>query len=103
MNRVQSKLLEKVNLLFIPILNVKGYLRQSVNGRINQYGPNTSGRRPNTNWLNLNRDYSKLDTAEVQAVVKVFSDYHPHFFIDAHSTDGMNYQYDVTWCDNGDA
>lgn len=96
-------ILHNVNFLFIPVLNIQGYLRQSVNGRINQYGPNTSGRRGNANWLNLNRDFSKIDTLEIQAVVRIMSDYDVAFYIDMHSTDGMNYQPDVTWCDNGDA
>ena len=99
----QRALLDKANLLFVPVLNVQGYLRQSETGRINQHGPNTSGRRANGRWLNLNRDFSKLDSPEIRAVVRVMTDYDPAFFIDAHSTDGQNYQYDVTWCDNGDS
>ncbi|MBO9433311.1 hypothetical protein J7394_03780 [Ruegeria sp. R13_0] len=99
----QAALLDKVNLLFIPVLNVQGHLRQSPTGRINQHGPNTSGRRPNGRWLNLNCDFSKLDSPEVRASVKVVTDYQPDFFVDAHSTDGQNYTYDVTWSDNGNA
>lgn len=96
-------LLDKVNLIWIPILNIQGYKRQSPTGRTNQHGPNTSGRRATNGWHNINRDYSKLDTIEAKSVIRVFNDYEPDFFIDAHSTDGMNYQYDVTWCDNGDS
>lgn len=96
-------LLEAVNFLFVPVLNTQGYLRQSINGRINQHGPSTSGRRGNGQWLNLNRDFAKLDTPEVQAVVRLMSDYDLSFYTDLHSTDGMNYQPDVTWCDNGNA
>merc|ERR1712151_1034177 len=99
----QKTLLEKVNLVYIPVLNVQGYIRQNPSGRINQHGPNTSGRRPNGHWYNINRDFGKLDSPEARAVVKVFTDYSPHFYIDAHSTNGMNYQYDVTWCGNGNA
>jgi hypothetical protein len=51
----------------------------------------------------LNRDFGKLDTPEVQAVVGFMRDYDLSFYTDLHSTDGMNYQPDVTWCDNGDA
>ncbi len=99
----QQALLDKANLLFVPIVNVQGYLRQSETGRINQHGPNTSGRRANGHWFNPNRDFGKLDSPEVRAMVRVMTDYAPDFFIDAHSTDGQNYQYDVTWCDNGAA
>ena len=96
-------ILDTVNFLFVPVLNVQGYLRQSAEGRMNQFGPNTSGRRANGDWHNLNRDFGKLDTPEIRAVVKVFNDYDIAFYSDLHSTDGMNYQPDVTWCDNGDA
>lgn len=96
-------ILDSVNFLFVPVMNVQGYLRQSPNGRINQHGPNMSGRRANGAWKNLNRDFGKLDTPEVRAVVGVMRDYDISFYTDMHSTDGMNYQPDVTWCDNGDA
>lgn len=91
-NPEYKPLLEVVNFLFVPVLNVQGYLRQSVNGRINQHGPNTSGRRANGQWRNLNRDFGKLDTPEIQAVVGLMRDYDLSFYTDLHSTDGMNYQ-----------
>jgi murein tripeptide amidase MpaA len=103
MDPAYEELLNSVNFLLIPVLNVQGYLRQSITGRINQYGPNTSGRRVNASWKNLNRDFGKLDTLEIQAVVKVMDKYDLSFYTDLHSTDGMNYQPDVTWCDNGNA
>jgi len=96
-----ADLLNSVNFLIIPVLNIQGYVRQSENGRINQFGPNTSGRRINGNWLNLNRDFGKIDTPEIRAVVSVMSRYDVSFYADLHSTDGMNSQEDVTWCDNG--
>ncbi|KAG7346874.1 zinc carboxypeptidase [Nitzschia inconspicua] len=98
-----KSILGSINFLFVPIMNVQGYLRQSPSSRINQYGPNTSGRRANGSWKNLNRDFAKLDTPEVRAVVGVMRDFDVSFYTDMHSTDGMNYQPDVTWCDNGDA
>ncbi|MCL6416751.1 M14 family metallopeptidase [Aestuariirhabdus sp. Z084] len=97
----QRDLLKKANFLFVPVLNVSGYLSQSPHGRINQHGPNTSGNRANNRWLNLNRDFGKLDTQEVRAMVDIMNHWQPDFFVDAHSTNGQNYQYDVTWCDNG--
>lgn len=98
-----ESILQSTNFLFIPVLNIHGYLRQTPWGRINQHGPETSGRRANGEWKNLNRDFGKLDTPEIRAVVGVMNDYDISFFTDLHSTDGMNYQPDVTWCDNGDA
>ena len=93
-----SEVLENVNFLFVPLFNVQGYLRQSADGRINQHGPNTSGRRANSLWNNLNRDFGKLDTPEVRAIVSVMNDYDLSFYADLHSTDGMMYQADVEYC-----
>jgi hypothetical protein len=98
-----ADLLNSINFLFIPVFNLQGYLRQSPNGRINQYGPNTSGRRGNGKMQNLNRDFSKLTNPETRTVVSVFNEYNVSFYSDLHSTDGMNYVNDVTWCDNGDS
>ena len=93
-----SEVLENVNFLFVPLFNIQGYLRQSVDGRINQHGPNTSGRRANALFYNLNRDFGKLDTPEVRAIVSVMNDYDLSFYADLHSTDGMMYQADVEYC-----
>jgi hypothetical protein len=94
-------LLDKVNLLFIPILNVDGHERFTAYGRINQRGPEQMGWRTNANNLNLNRDYAKLDTPEVRAVVQVLNDYAVDLYLDLHVTDGVDYQYDITWGGNG--
>jgi hypothetical protein len=90
-------ILKKVNILFIPILNVDGHERSSAFNRINQRGPVKMGFRTNANNLNLNRDFTKLDTPEVKSVLKVINDYNPNLYIDVHVTDGADYQYDVTY------
>lgn len=92
-----SHLLDKVSLLFIPILNVDGHERFSRFGRINQRGPVEMGWRTNGRNLNLNRDYTKLETAGVRAVVKVITVWEPDLYVDLHVTDGTDYQYDITW------
>jgi hypothetical protein len=90
-------ILSKVNILFIPILNVDGHERSSIYNRINQRGPVVMGFRTNAKNLNLNRDYTKLDTPEIRAVLKVINEYEPALYIDVHVTDGADYQYDVTY------
>lgn len=90
-------LLSKVNILFIPILNVDGHERSSQYNRINQRGPTDMGFRTNANNLNLNRDFTKLDTPEVRAVLKVINEYQPDLYLDVHVTDGADYQYDITY------
>lgn len=98
----RSDLLARTNLLFIPILNVDGHERSSRFGRINQRGPEEMGWRTNARNQNLNRDFAKLDTPEVRALVQVFNDWQPDLYVDLHVTDGADYQYDITWGFNGD-
>lgn len=93
----KKALLDKVNILFIPILNVDGHERSSEFNRINQRGPVEMGFRTNAKNLNLNRDYTKLDTPEIRALVKVVNQYNPQLYLDIHVTDGADYQYDVTY------
>jgi murein tripeptide amidase MpaA len=66
----KKHLLDKVNFLFIPILNVDGHERSSSYNRPNQRGPQNMGWRTNAQNLNLNRDYAKIDTREVSSPKK---------------------------------
>ncbi|MBK5260638.1 MAG: M14 family metallopeptidase, partial [Thermoanaerobaculia bacterium] len=90
-------LLDRANFLFIPILNVDGHERRSRFTRMNQRGPEIMGWRTNARNLNLNRDYTKLDTEEMRAVVRVLDRWQPDLYIDLHVTDGADYQYDITF------
>ncbi|MFT5234609.1 MAG: hypothetical protein ACI9UQ_002656, partial [Candidatus Krumholzibacteriia bacterium] len=90
-------ILEKVTLLFIPILNVDGHERFGPYNRINQNGPREMGWRTNAQNLNLNRDYLKADLLETQSWLDLFDAWLPDFFIDIHSTDGADYQYPITY------
>jgi hypothetical protein len=55
------------------------------------------GWRVTANNLNLNRDYLKAETPEMQAWLKMFNEWMPDFFIDTHTTDGADYQYVITY------
>jgi murein tripeptide amidase MpaA len=65
--------------------------------RPNQRGPENIGWRTNAQNLNLNRDYAKLDTREIRAVVNIMNLYSPDLYMDIHVTDGADYQYDITF------
>ncbi|KPQ15866.1 MAG: putative carboxypeptidase [Algoriphagus marincola HL-49] len=93
----KGDLLEMADILFIPILNVDGHERRSPYGRVNQRGPAEMGWRTNAQNLNLNRDFSKIETAGVRAVVEVINEYQPDLYVDVHVTDGADYQYDITY------
>ncbi|MEM7586173.1 MAG: M14 family metallopeptidase [Acidobacteriota bacterium] len=97
----RGEILDSVNLLFIPILSVDGHERFSAFSRVNQRGPEEMGWRTNRRNLNLNRDYAKLDTPELRAVVRVINDWQPVLYLDFHVTDGVDYQYDITFGNNG--
>jgi hypothetical protein len=93
----EAALIKQANLVFIPILSVDAHERSSAYNRVNQRGPDNMGWRTNSLNLNLNRDYAKVDTQEIQAVIKVINDYKPHLYLDVHVTDGEDYQYDITY------
>jgi hypothetical protein len=95
--KAKAALLDHVVLVFIPVYNIDGHERRSAYNRINQNGPEVMGWRANGSNLNLNRDYMKADTPETRAFLKMFHRWLPDFFVDDHVTDGMDYQYDVTF------
>lgn len=93
----KQALLEKVSILFIPIFNVDGHERFGPYNRINQNGPKEMGWRTNAQNLNLNRDFMKAETPEMQAWLKLYNTWIPEFFVDCHVTDGADYQYKITY------
>jgi murein tripeptide amidase MpaA len=94
-------LLEQANFLFVPIFNVDGHERISKFGRVNQRGPEMMGWRTNAKNLNLNRDYAKADTPEMEAMIRALNQWQPDLYLDLHVTDGSDYQYDITFGFNG--
>jgi hypothetical protein len=95
--KTQADMLDHVVFVFIPVYNLDGHERRSPYTRINQNGPELAGWRGNATNINLNRDYMKADAPETRAFLKMFHRWLPDFFVDNHVTDGMDYQYDVTF------
>ncbi len=93
----KKDLLDNLVLLIIPILNVDGHERLSPYNRPNQNGPRMMGFRTTALNLNLNRDFMKADTPEMKALLRLFSTWLPDFYIDNHTTNGVDYQYHVTY------
>ncbi len=93
----KADLLAQVDLLFIPILSVDAHERRSEFNRMNQRGPLLQGWRSNALNLNLNRDYAKAESLEIQALIRVLNQYQPDLYMDVHVTDGEDYQYDITY------
>jgi hypothetical protein len=94
---IDSNLCDNVTILFIPIFNVDGHERSGPYNRINQNGPQNMGWRTTAQNYNLNRDYLKTDSPEMQAWLKLYNDWLPDFFADCHVTNGADYQYSVTY------
>lgn len=90
-------LLDHVELVYIPVFSVDGHENSSPYHRINQNGPASMGFRGQSQYLNLNRDYIKADAPEMLAWLKLWQAWLPDFLIDVHTTDGADYQYDLTW------
>ena len=93
----QPNILQEIVLIFIPIFNVDGHEQFSAYNRINQNGPKEMGWRVTATRLNLNRDFMKADTPEMRALLELFNQWMPHLFIDCHTTNGADYQYELTY------
>lgn len=96
-DKAMAALLDHVTIVFIPIFNVDGHERFGPYNRVNQNGPEEMGWRVNAQNLNLNRDYLKADTPEMQNWLRLFQAWDPDFFVDCHATDGADYQYILTY------
>jgi hypothetical protein len=91
------RLLDSTILLFVPIFNVDGHERFGPFNRINQNGPEEMGWRTTAQNLNLNRDYMKAETPEMKAMLRLFNAWLPDLYVDCHVTDGIDFQYDITY------
>jgi len=92
-----AALLEAVDIVFVPVLNPDAHENASANGRPIQRGPAIKGARTNSQGLDLNRDYARLESPEIAAVVKLLQQFDPALYVDVHVSDGTDYQYDVTY------
>jgi hypothetical protein len=88
--------LEKIALLFVPAFNADGHERMGHWNRPNQNGPEITGRRATAQNLNLNRDYTKADAPEMQAMLAFINTWDPLICADLHVTDGADFEPDVS-------
>ncbi len=101
--KTRSQLLDHVNVIMMPIFNVDGHERFSAYSRINQNGPEEMGWRVTSRNLNLNRDYLKADTVEMRHWLKFWNTWQPDLHFDNHTTDGGDWQYDITFASDHNA
>lgn len=83
-------------LVFVPVFNIDGHERFGRWNRPNQRGPEEMGWRTTAQNFNLNRDYLKADTPEMQAMLKLVNEWDPLATIDLHVTDGAKFEHDIS-------
>jgi hypothetical protein len=88
--------LEHLVLVFVPVFNVDGHERFQAWNRPNQRGPEAMGWRTTAQNFNLNRDYLKADSAEMQAMLGLVAAWDPILTADLHVTDGAKFEHDVS-------
>jgi hypothetical protein len=89
-------LLDKQVLLFVPVFNVDGHENFRAWNRPNQRGPEQMGFRVTAQRYNLNRDYVKADSPEMQAMLRLVNQWDPLAMLDLHVTDGAKFQHDIS-------
>ncbi len=81
--------------VFVPVFNVDGHERFGRWNRPNQRGPQEMGWRTTSENFNLNRDYVKADTLEMQSMLKLVREWDPLATVDLHVTDGAQFEHDI--------
>src|SRR6185436_6448905 len=89
-------LLEQIAVLFVPAFNTDGHERVGRWNRPNQNGPEVTGWRTTAQNVNLNRDYTKAATSEMQAMLALIDEWDPLICADLHVTDGADFEPDIS-------
>jgi len=95
--RGRDELLDRVDLVFVPIYNPDGHERASAWNFVALRGPAQKGTVGNARGINLNRDYAKADAPETRAMIALLRRLDPILYIDCHVSDGFDMGYDVTF------
>jgi hypothetical protein len=88
--------LERLVWVFVPVFNVDGHERFGAWNRPNQRGPEQMGWRTTAQNYNLNRDYAKADSPEMQAMLRLVQTWDPIATIDLHATNGAQFEHDIS-------
>lgn len=95
----EPNVLDSIVLVALPIYNADGNDNwgPQVENRGSQLGPETVGRRPNSQNLDLNRDYMKAEAPETRASLAFLGSWDPHVLVDLHATNGSFHGYALTY------
>lgn len=97
LGRDPQGLLKRFTLLLVPVFNVDGNEKISAENRPYQKVLDGVGLRANGQNLDLNRDFVKLETPEVRALVSLFDHWNPFVVADLHTTNGSYHEEPLTW------
>jgi dipeptidyl aminopeptidase/acylaminoacyl peptidase len=89
-------LLKNLVILLVPNLNADGNEKLGKH-RPEQNGPPEVGTRENAQGLDLNRDFVKLESPEIRALVKLINTWDPAVIIDCHTTNGSHHRHTLTY------
>ncbi|SEJ02450.1 Zinc carboxypeptidase [Sphingobium sp. AP50] len=95
--RGKDGLLDKVDLVFVPVYNIDGHEKMSRWNFPALRGPAEKGYVGNSRNINLNRDYSKADAPESRAMIGLLRRLDPILYVDCHVSDGFDMQYDISF------
>ncbi|HET9505528.1 MAG TPA: M14 family metallopeptidase [Hymenobacter sp.] len=95
--RGKADLLDRVDLVFVPIYNIDGHEQMSKWNFIMLNGPAEKGYENTVRNLNLNRDYAKADAPETRAMIALLRELDPVLYVDCHVSEGFDMQYDITF------
>ncbi|KTF69803.1 carboxypeptidase [Sphingomonas sp. WG] len=95
--RGKDDLLDRVDLVFVPIYNIDGHEQRSPWNFVHLRGPAEKGRDANARNIDLNRDYGKVDAPETRAMIGLIRQLDPILYVDCHVSEGFDMQYDITF------
>jgi hypothetical protein len=101
----EDGLLERVTVLVLPVFNPDGNDAMDTTNRAldiarltGQDGPAKVGTRVNAKGINLNRDYIRHDTVEMQLLqTRLAQPWQPELTIDTHATNGSVHRFAMTY------
>lgn len=94
----ERPLLKDLVIVLAPLFNADGNEKIAPGNRKHQEGPKEGvGVRENAQGFDLNRDFVKLESPEVRALVRFLNRWNPALAIDMHTTNGSYHRFTITY------